>query len=56
MENLNKEETKCACGANVSCECGPNEEPKQETIEEKILKIEIGLGEIELKRNKMSNR
>jgi hypothetical protein len=30
MENLDKEETKCACGANVSCECEPTEKPKQE--------------------------
>jgi hypothetical protein len=27
MENLDKEETKCECGANVYCECGPKEEP-----------------------------
>jgi hypothetical protein len=28
------EETKCECGANVSCECGPKESPKQDTVEE----------------------
>jgi len=26
MENLDKEETKCACGANAYCECGPKDE------------------------------
>ena len=26
MENLNNEETKCACGANAYCECGPKDE------------------------------
>ena len=26
MENLDKEETKCACGANAYCECGPKYE------------------------------
>lgn len=26
MENLDKEETKCACGVNAYCECGPKEE------------------------------
>ena len=51
-DKIMEEETKCACGANVSCECEPNEKPKQETVEEKILKIEIGLGEIELKTTK----
>ena len=30
MENLDKEETKCACGANVSCECEPNKETLEE--------------------------
>ena len=38
MENLDKEETKCACWANVSCECEPNEKPKQETTEESVKK------------------
>ena len=27
MENLDKEETKCECGANTYCDCGPKEEP-----------------------------
>ena len=26
MENLDKEETKCECGANAYCECGPKYE------------------------------
>jgi hypothetical protein len=37
MKNLPKEETKqikCYCGHTTYCDCGPLEEPKQETLEE----------------------
>ena len=37
MKNLPKEEPKqikCYCGHTTYCDCGPLEEPKQETIEE----------------------
>ena len=37
MKNLPKEEPKqikCYCGHTTYCDCGPLEEPKQETLEE----------------------
>lgn len=37
-DKIMEEETKCACGANVSCECEPNEKPKQDTTEESVKK------------------
>ena len=33
VPNCRENTTKCECGANTSCQCGP-EEPKQETLEE----------------------
>jgi hypothetical protein len=29
-----EEKTKCYCGHTTTCDCGPEEEPKQETLEE----------------------
>jgi hypothetical protein len=38
VPNCREKTTKCECGANTSCQCGP-EEPKQETLEE-VRKVE----------------
>jgi hypothetical protein len=34
QEEPKEEQTKCYCGHTITCDCGPLEEPKQETLEE----------------------
>jgi hypothetical protein len=34
MEQEEPKQIKCYCGHTITCDCGPLEEPKQETLEE----------------------
>ena len=36
INNMENKQIKCYCGHTIYCDCGPLEEPKQETLEEAI--------------------
>jgi hypothetical protein len=39
--SVTKKVIKCYCGHTTTCDCGPKEEPKQETLKMKEYKVKV---------------